>query len=51
MMFDDYGGFLELQRLEQPKTAIDAFLDVFGPHLELQEKTYTVVVRKNSDAY
>ncbi|MBW2422023.1 MAG: class I SAM-dependent methyltransferase [Deltaproteobacteria bacterium] len=46
MILDDYLYAEHRPPVERPQMAIDAFLEAFGPHVELVEKSYQVVVRK-----
>ena len=45
LIFDDY-GWNHPDRLQQPRPAIDAFVDLFAPELELIHMEYRVIVRK-----
>ncbi len=51
VMFDDYGWNLDRPPAERPKTAVDAFLETFAPHVEVIERGYTLALRKKSEAY
>lgn len=46
LIFDDYQWQQHRPELERPQLAIDIFLDVLGPQLEVLEKDYQVIVKK-----
>jgi hypothetical protein len=47
MIFDDYQWKLdEYPPSRRPKIAIDSFLTVFGPYIEVRHVGYQVIVRK-----
>ena len=49
LIFDDYQYNLDLPAQFRPRTAIDAFLDSYGPSLEVVYRGYQVVVKKIID--
>jgi predicted O-methyltransferase YrrM len=49
LIIDDYEW--EGPALDRPKMAVDAFLEIFGPHLEVVEKSYQVTLRKKEAGY
>ena len=50
VVFDDYRLLLEWHPWRRPKMAIDAFLEVFGPYLDVVHHGYQVIVRKRLPA-
>lgn len=46
LIFDDYRLRLEWHPARRPKMAIDAFLEVFEPYVEVVHSGYQVIVRK-----
>src|SRR3979490_236897 len=46
MILDDYGWNLDPDRLNRPRPAIDAFLDIYSQKLEILHKGWQVIVRK-----
>jgi predicted O-methyltransferase YrrM len=51
MIFDDYTWNEERPPVERPKAAVDAFVAVFEPHLEVVERGNALAIRKTSEAY
>jgi predicted O-methyltransferase YrrM len=49
MIVDDYGW--SGPEHDRPKIAVDAFLHIYQPHLEVVHKGYQVIVRKTSSAF
>ena len=46
IIFDDYQWKLEYPPWRRPKLAIDAFVQVLEPYIEVLHKDYQVVLRK-----
>jgi predicted O-methyltransferase YrrM len=49
MIVDDYG--LAGPPRRRPKLAVDAFIEIYAPNLEIIEKDYQVVFRKTQVGY
>lgn len=50
MIFDDYGWEPQKPPEDRPEKAIDAFLNEFGPRIEILHKGYQVIVRRKDPA-
>lgn len=48
LIFDDYLFDIARERARRPLTAIDAFLEIFGPYLDVLVMDYQVIVRKKA---
>ena len=50
MIIDDYGWDQPLL-VDRPELAVDSFLQIFEPYIEVRHKGYQVIVAKTSEAY
>jgi hypothetical protein len=50
MIIDDYGWDQPLL-VDRPELAVDSFLQIFEPYIEVRHKDYQVIVAKTSEAY
>ena len=47
MIFDDYLWFGREKYIDNPKPAIDAFLDIYADKIVVLYKGYQVIIKKN----
>ena len=50
LIIDDY-GWRQPPLLDRPELAVDSFLQIFEPYIEVRHKDFQVIVRKTSEAY